>query len=168
MKDFKLLIILLLVLVSLIFIASPRSGNWLQKLSKNQTASQSTNQILVGNTPIFVRVVRTSQERANGLSGVESIADNEGMLFLFDQKNVKPGFWMKGMKFAIDIIWIKDNKVAQITPDLKPAQEGLADSKIPVFYPDQPIDYVVEVKSGFAEKNNIKVGDSVDFGKVLQ
>ena len=43
-----------------------------------------------------------------GLSGRDNLADDEGMFFVFEKSDIYP-FWMKDMKFAIDIIWIMED-----------------------------------------------------------
>ena len=74
---------------------------------------------------------------------------------------------MKDMNFPIDMIWLApsvggddDAKVVYIAKDATPA------SYPSTFGPganDQDALYVIEVPSGFADANNLKVGDSVLF-----
>ena len=55
-----------------------------------------------------------------GLSGKSQLAQDQGMLFVFAQPG-KYYFWMKGMNFSIDIIWIgEDMKVIYIKKDARP------------------------------------------------
>ena len=94
---------------------------------------------------------------AKGLGGRPCITDSEGMLFRF----TKPGqysFWMKDMKFPIDIIWIgADYKVAAVEIDEKPST-----------YPDKfvnqkPAQYVLEVKANTSRQLKIGIGTLVTF-----
>src|SRR5947208_11440214 len=55
----------------------------------------------------------TTLFRSRGLQGKEGLKKNEGMLFIFEQDGLHR-FWMKDMKFPIDIIWI-DHRGAIIT-----------------------------------------------------
>jgi uncharacterized membrane protein (UPF0127 family) len=65
---------------------------------------------------------------------------------------------MKNMNFPIDIIWIgEDLRVVYIKKDAKP------ESYPEAFTPNQDAKYVLEVFSSFSEKNNLKVGDRVEF-----
>ena len=75
------------------------------------------------------------------------------MLFYFDSPG-KYGFWMKDMKFDIDIIWIDmDQKVVGMA-------ENVAVNSYPkIFYPPSDVKYVLEVPSGFTVEHNIKIGD---------
>jgi len=90
----------------------------------------------------------------------DSLEDGKGMLFDFGKKDIFPNFWMKDMKFAIDIIWINDNRIVDIDRDVKP-EPGRSDSELTLYIPPKPIDYVLEVNAGYAERNGIEVGDSV-------
>ena len=65
---------------------------------------------IVGKT-LQVDLALTDEEKARGLSGRESLDEDEGMLFVFDVPG-NYGFWMKDMNFAIDIIWLNE----KITP----------------------------------------------------
>jgi uncharacterized membrane protein (UPF0127 family) len=66
---------------------------------------------------------------------------------------------MKDMKFDIDIIWIRDGKVVEITEDIPtPDDES---SKLILYSPSQPVDRVLEVNSGDSLRLGIKVGDEV-------
>jgi hypothetical protein len=77
------------------------------------------------------------------------------LILLLDRR----GFWMKDMKFAIDVIWLNENKeIIDIKKGLDPCV-----SNCPVYYPDRESKYVLETVSGFADKQNLKVGDTVFF-----
>jgi len=111
--------------------------------------------VLVGKT-LNVYLARTPLEREVGLSAFQGIADNQGMLFIFDLPE-KPGFWMKDMKFPIDIIWINGNQVVDLTKNLPAGSNELTK-----YYPNVEIDRVIEVNAGWSKKNNLKVGDSIE------
>jgi len=65
-------------------------------------------------TPITLEVMRTPEEQRMGLMFREGIGENEGMLF-YSKMDYGAGenlFWMKNMKFPIDMIWLdKDFKI---------------------------------------------------------
>lgn len=119
-------------------------------------------EVVIGSTKIYVTVADSEEERKQGLSGKAELGETEGMLFVFETKDVYPGFWMRGMLFPIDIIWINDGKVSKIDKDLAVPAEGTPDSELKVYYPDKPVDYVLEVNAGFSDKNDIQVGDAVE------
>ena len=104
---------------------------------------------------IKVMVADTPELRAKGLSGREGLARDEGMLFIFDSDG-KYQFWMKDMRFNVDILWISDKgEVVDIkenaSPSIYPA----------VFAPNSPARYVLELPAGFVRENLVTVGDIV-------
>lgn len=106
---------------------------------------------------IKVELALTQTQQEQGLSGRSELKENEGMLFVFDQPG-KYYFWMKGMNFPIDIIWIGENKkIIYIKKNAEP------DNYLETYGPDEEVKYVLETLAGFSDKNNLKEGDSVIF-----
>ena len=114
--------------------------------------------VLVNNKTFSVTVAKSDQEKQIGLSKKEKIEENQGMLFIFDNPDYYR-FWMKEMKFPIDIIYIKDNKVVTIVENAKPPSSSGTD--LTIYQPDDKSDKVLEVKAGLASKYNIKEGTTV-------
>ena len=164
--------VLLPILVVVVFIISV--GLLTQRVQDGKLAFPETRnnqtlekeEIKIEDSTISVEIVKTEIQRRQGLSGKENLPEGEGMLFIFESKNIQPPFWMKDMKFAIDIIWIDDDKIVQIDKDIQPPEPGASDNKLVLYTPNQPIDYVLEVNAGFSEENKIKVGDSVNLSVI--
>jgi len=135
-------------------------------LNFTKTNDQKTNEVLtthdkkavkIGDKQIKVEVADTPEKMKLGLGGRDKLAENEGMLFVYENKSPAV-FWMKGMNFDLDIIWIADGKVIQIDNQV-PAEPGADENSLKRYVSQQPVDYVIEVNAGFTQKNNIKVGD---------
>ena len=110
---------------------------------------------LDGGQPIPVRIADTPAEREQGLSGSEPMDPDEGMLFRFDAPS-KPSFWMKDMRFSIDIVWIgSDWTIIDITRDIAP------ETYPATFSPSHDAQYVLEVPAGFAKRRDVEIGQSV-------
>ncbi|HWC57912.1 MAG TPA: DUF192 domain-containing protein [Candidatus Paceibacterota bacterium] len=104
-----------------------------------------------------VSVADTPALREQGLSYTASLAAGTGKLFLFDTLGT-PGFWMKGMEYSLDIVWIRDDwTVAAITPSLSP------DTYPTIVYPPYLIQYVLEINAGEAAKDGIVAGAQLKF-----
>jgi|GEM_PF-534362 len=117
-------------------------------------------EIKINSQFIIADVVKDDATRARGLGGRDSIGINEGMLFLFDNEDML-GFWMKNMKFPIDIVWIgSDDAVVGITEDIDP-QIGAKESELKMYYPPIPVKKVLEIKAGRARILRAQVGDVV-------
>lgn len=136
------------------------------------TQSPSTPQpspkpvVKIGNNEFKTTIAKTSQERQTGLSKHTSLGENEGMLFSFGKENVRTSMWMKGMAFPIDIIWINDGKISQISQDVPTVPATTPDNKIPLYVPHQPIDYILEVPAGTTKQKGIKTGDTVEIPEI--
>jgi len=120
----------------------------------------SKGKVLInGQTTISVEIAKTPEQQEIGLKGREKLNDGNGMLFVYKDKRYY-NFWMDGMKIPIDIIWIDDNKIIDITKNAPvPADLNNPD----IFRPASEVNYVLEVKAGYADKNNIKIGDTVEY-----
>ena len=112
-------------------------------------------EISVGNSRVVADMAATPEAKSLGLSGREYLGSDEGMFFLFESPGLY-SFWMKDMKFSIDIIWIDEGfTVADITRNASP--ESFPKS----FYPSRLVQYVLEVPAGWAFRHGIGIGDAV-------
>jgi|SRR3989344_2747255 len=106
---------------------------------------------------ISLEVMESLEEKSTGLMFRDSLDENKGLLFVYNTPE-KRGFWMKNVKFPIDILWLdKKNKVVYIERDVPGC---MGDCK--VYYPDTEAYNVIEVNANFTLNNNIKVGDFVE------
>jgi uncharacterized protein len=111
--------------------------------------------ISVGTTTIAVEIVRTDEEKARGLSGREELPAGHGMLFVFTEPDFH-SFWMKDMKFAIDIIWLDELlRITHIEKNVQP------DSYPKIFKPLEKSLYALEVTAGFSEQKGLTVGGTL-------
>jgi uncharacterized protein len=128
---------------------------WQNKELAWQNISAGT--ITFANTSIAVEVANTPELRSIGLGGRTQMDDKSGMLFVFDNV-VTPEFWMKDMRFPIDIIFFDRNwKVVDIKNNFLP------ESYPEIYSPKARVKYAVEVVSGFAKQFEIEEGSAVEF-----
>jgi uncharacterized membrane protein (UPF0127 family) len=87
-----------------------------------------------------------------------------GMLFEFARKQQRT-IWMMGMRFAIDIVWIDGDKVVDMHKSVKPPKRWISSLLFPWFLPryrsSQAVDRILEIESGWCDRNGIEVGDTV-------
>ena len=117
-------------------------------------------ELCVGEARIRVLVADTLEERAAGLSGYEGLPEDAGMLFVFPEPQ-QPSFWMRGMEFALDIIWIRDGAVVQIHAAVPPASSDTPDSNLPRYRPEEPVTHALELTAGSAARLGITVGSRI-------
>ena len=107
----------------------------------------------LGEVTVKAEAVRTPERLNLGLSYRRELPEGRGMLFFMPQMEMQT-FCMRGMNFPLDFIWISEGRVAGITRNVPASFPGEVPSPAPV-------NYVLEVPSGFAEKYGVKVGDRV-------
>ncbi len=127
--------------------------------SSPKSSSNDKSRVRVGSVEIPVEIAKDLSSRIRGLSGRASLDFQSGMLFVFGKPDFQR-FWMPKMNFPIDIIWINDNAVVDITPDVSNEFDPFSPA---IYAPSRPAQYVLEVNAGFAKKKNIEIGSPVSF-----
>jgi uncharacterized protein len=116
--------------------------------------------IIVNGIEIIADIASTDDHRSKGLAVKNTLSENEGMLFVFNAEH-EHSFWMKDMKFPIDIIWLDSHKeVVHVEHSLEPCA---SDSPCHSYQPNDNSLYVLETVAGFAEKYNVTNGTQVEF-----
>ncbi|HVM73583.1 MAG TPA: DUF192 domain-containing protein [Candidatus Paceibacterota bacterium] len=110
--------------------------------------------IQIDGQSIHVALADTPALQELGLGNRDSLPGGEGMLFVFNAD--KPyAFWMKDMRFSIDILWLSQNgTIVFIAPNVSPATYPED------FVPTSPARYVLELPAGYAQAHGFKVGDT--------
>jgi uncharacterized membrane protein (UPF0127 family) len=108
--------------------------------------------IRIGNSVVSAELATTSAARELGLSARDGLAPDTGMLFVFPRDGAY-SFWMKGMRFSIDILWLDaSGRVVtvheRVSPDTYPA----------AFSSSAPARYVLELPAGYAQQHRISPG----------
>ena len=105
---------------------------------------------------IDIELANTDVLRARGLMYRESIPEYGGMLFLMEREQFQ-SFWMRNTYISLDILFVNANReIVTIHANTTPLCERGYNSTAPALY-------VVEVNAGFSERNNIRVGDFIQF-----
>ena len=117
--------------------------------------------VSIGDAKVLADIADTPDKMNLGLGIRDNMTESQGMLFPF-QSEGQWGFWMSGMKFPIDIIWINaDKQVVHIEHSLPPCP-NIADC--PTHTPEKQAKYVLETTAGFAQRHNVTEGTKVEFG----
>lgn len=116
------------------------------------------SKVRIRGVTIAVEVAATEAQKQKGLGYRTQLPQDSGMLFPYDHKE-QYNFWMRGMQFPLDFIWIDDKTVADITRNVPPPQGN----KTPIVTPAVAIDTVLEVNAGTVDRLGIQVGDTVEF-----
>ncbi len=112
--------------------------------------------VVVGETALIVDVAETPKDRERGLSKRKQLPENNGMLFIFEQKQINK-FWMKDMNFSIDIIWFNEyGEIIHFEESVSP------DTYPKLFGPEESSQYILEVPAGFVKDKALKLGDTIE------
>lgn len=116
----------------------------------------------IGRQVINLEVTHTLEEQTKGLMYREALPDDRGMLF-----NLNPPdgvrFWMKNVPVPLDIVFIYQDHVVAIAPNVPPCKTD----ECPL-YPENPVtaDRVIELRSGLTKKIDLKLGDQINIEKI--
>lgn len=104
-----------------------------------------------GKHSFSIEVADTSSERESGLMFRKEMADDHGMLFVFERSS-EVNFWMKNTPMALDLVFIgQDGKIKAI-------KRGEPESEA-IIAPGQAVRFVLELKAGTAARDGLKDGD---------
>jgi uncharacterized membrane protein (UPF0127 family) len=130
---------------------------FLKPIRKDIYVEYKTTNINILGTEFTAQIADNDPLRELGLSYRDSLDDNSAMLFVFEKPSVYK-FWMKDMKFPIDMIWLDENKeVIHIEKDVKP--ETFPES----FGPNKNAKYIIEIKANRVDQIGLSVGDILEF-----
>ncbi|HEU5317619.1 MAG TPA: DUF192 domain-containing protein [Chloroflexota bacterium] len=110
---------------------------------------------------VSMEVARTDAERQKGLGGHAPLGETDGMLFVFERPSFH-AFWMKGMLFPLDLMWIERGQVVYVERNAPNYPPDTPDRSLPVYAPMEQATYVLEVNAGFADRYGIGVGSAVE------
>lgn len=106
-------------------------------------------------------VADTPWKRTKGLMFRKALPKNHGLLMVFDPPS-RPGIWMFGMRFPIDIVFLDFNKrVIKIVENARPL--GLSWKTWRVYFPPMSVGYVFELPVGRINITQTSVGNEVEF-----
>jgi hypothetical protein len=106
---------------------------------------------------VYAEIANSTATRAKGLMGRSSLAENDGMLFVFSKPNYY-GFWMLNTSIPLDAVHFSENGTVVDVIQMKPC--GFNITNCPNYVPREKSLYVLEVNQGFAQKNKIIIGKS--------
>lgn len=134
---------------------------WRRELPEGRQVADLT----VGNTVLTVNLALTGSQQALGLGYRNGLEPRTGMLFVGEEALPKT-FWMKGMRFCLDIIWIEDGQIAGAAENVCPDPPGTPDMERARFSSDESVTHVLEVPAGWMAEQGYGPGTPVDLSQV--
>ena len=106
---------------------------------------------------VFVEIADSEEKRKRGLMWRKSLDKNSGMLFIYKDSRIRY-FWMKNTYISLDIAFIDTNLVIKTIHTIEKTDDSTT-----LYSSYVPVQYVLEVNSGWLEQHNIHTGDTVTF-----
>ena len=105
-------------------------------------------------------IAGSSCQRTKGLMFRKGLPPGHGLLMVFDPP-ARPGIWMMGMRFPIDIVFLgPSGQVIRIVENARPL--GFSWRTWRVFYPPGPAGFVLELPAGKARESGTANGDVLE------
>lgn len=105
-----------------------------------------TEQACIKDRCFDVELAVSDYEKMQGLMHVDELPADSGMLFIYEDEGIR-SFWMKNTLIPLDIVWIgSDLRIRHIARDVEPCEAD----PCPIYRPDVPAQYVLEVNAGEA------------------
>lgn len=105
---------------------------------------------------LFMEVADTDKLRIKGLSERTSLDPDRGMLFT-DTVSGTQCFWMQGMRFALDLVWLDfEKRIIQIDKNVDP-------DTYPEQFCTENVRYVIELNAGYSNKKGLNLGQKLIF-----
>lgn len=112
----------------------------------------------------------TEEEQARGLMERTDLADDGGMIFVFEDDQVR-SFWMKNTLIELDILYLdRHGRIVSMhtmppePPRGRDESERAYEMRLPTYSSRQPARYALELKGGQAKLAGCMVGDVLELG----
>ena len=154
------------ILVFLLLVASAWTSTAAQPLvlppwREELPPARETAEITVGTTPVLVDLALTPDQQQLGLGYRNGLEPGTGMLFVFPESSER-SFWMKGMRFCLDIIWIDGDEITGAAESVCPDPAGTPDVERETYPSSGPASHVLEMPAGWLRENGYGPGTPVD------
>ena len=125
-------------------------------------------EVQIGDRTFKLELALSTDRRRQGLGGRETLAEDEGMLFVFPRA-AQQRFWMYGCLMDIDIAYLDPiGYVTAIHTMPKEAPHGVDEleidyqDRLPGYPSRYPAQFVIELVPGMFETLGIEVGDRIN------
>src|SRR3989344_4327657 len=113
-----------------LYVKNPQVLNPYLSLLRESPRGEINSKVYIKDISLNIEVADSKEERATGLSGREKLATDSGMIFIYENAE-RYSFWMKGVKFPLDFIWIMNDKIVDITEFVQPPALNQTDELLP-------------------------------------
>lgn len=150
------MIILFTLLMSLVTAGCAREASTPDDTasSSDETSTLTIDASSGQRVEVEVEIADDEAKRLKGLMGRTELAENAGMLFVFEEEQPR-SFWMKNTLIPLSIAYIDAEERIIDTQEMQPLDETVHPSAGPAMY-------ALEVNQGFFKERGVEVGDRVE------
>ena len=150
------LILAVLILAPAVAQAKPAVPSWRDR----HPWSTEVATVVVGTDELQAEIADTSPLQGRGLGYRDGLAPGTAMLFVFDDASIRT-FWMKGMRFCLDIVWIDNDLIVGAAESVCP-MPNTPDADLPRYTSPFGVHYVLEVPAGWLATHSYGAGTAVE------
>jgi len=116
--------------------------------------------VTVGTDELQAEIADTPPLQGRGLGYRDGLEPGTAMLFVFEDASMHT-FWMKGMRFCLDIVWIEGGMVVGAAESVCP-MPNTPDADLPRYSSPVAVQYVLEVPAGWLATHGYDAGTAVE------
>lgn len=117
---------------------------------KNQIDGKEI-EIDISGSPVTLKVAANEDTKSKGFMNSDEPRGDNGILFVYEIPDILR-FWMKNVKFPLDIIFFDENKEYVSHTTMKP-YDGEKDNELEIYKSEKPAMYAVELPAGWCNSN---------------
>lgn len=122
-------------------------------ITNSAFAVDYTHYFEINGQKVLLEEAKSERDKIRGLAKRPYLGENTGMVFFYESQ-VEQAFWMRNVRFPLDIIFMKDSKITKIYKNAQPCTEEICK----IYSSKGLTDEVIEVPAGFCKKHNLKKG----------
>ncbi len=146
---------------------TPTAGNGDIELPWNWTLGSLREYatITVGDDELRVEIADDGLLRQRGLSYRDGLDPGTGMLFVYPEAGDR-SFWMKEMRFCLDIVWLDDVSIAGAAENVCP-EPGVSDIDLTRYVSNVPVRFILEVPGNWLADRGYGPGTPIDLSAII-
>lgn len=160
MRKFFFAFIILIILASLALLVLSLKEKYKRSSASTPVAIKGPI-VTIRDKTFTVEVADSPQERSIGLSNRQSLTQNAGMLFVFENPGIQ-AFWMKNTLIPLDMIFVHDDQIVTIHRNVPVQAPETPDTQLPRYAPTGPVNFVLEINAGLSDTYGFTEGDTVE------
>ena len=125
------------------------------------SGDNAPEQAIIGGHTFVLEVANDGNTRSQGLSRRQLLAENAGMLFVFETEAFHK-FWMKEVHFPLDLLFISaDGKIVDIQH--METESGILDADLSIYESPARVPFALEILGGKVDELGLESGMFVQF-----